>query len=289
LQQQIVYNDTPNGFAGGIWESGGGMSADEQGNLYVVTGNGTVGNNGDPANLTNRGESALKLFPSGSTLKIETFFTPYDYMNLNNHDFDYGSLGALLIPHSNYYFTGGKKGKLYLLDKNNMGGFQSSANQVQQTIQLGSNAKMHAQAAYFKGNANEFVYIWSENEPLRAYPFNRSTNMLDQSNQIVSNVSGPSGESGAVLSVSSNGSEDGTGILWASYASSGNAEHEVSPGILRAFDAQDITKELWNNHQNFDRDGAGNYAKFSSPTIVNGHVYLPTFSGRVVVYGLLDQ
>lgn len=289
LQQQIVYNDTPNGFAGGIWESGGGMSADEQGNLYVVTGNGTVGNNGDPANLTNRGESALKLFPSGSTLKIETFFTPYDYMNLNNHDLDYGSLGALLIPHSNYYFTGGKKGKLYLLDKNNMGGFQSSANQVQQTIQLGSNAKMHAQAAYFKGNANEFVYIWSENEPLRAYPFNRSTNMLDQSNQIVSNVSGPSGESGAVLSVSSNGSEDGTGILWASYASSGNAEHEVSPGILRAFDAQDITKELWNNHQNFDRDGAGNYAKFSSPTIVNGHVYLPTFSGRVVVYGLLDQ
>jgi hypothetical protein len=60
----------------------------------------------------------------------------------------------------------------------------------------------------------------------------------------------------------------------------------VSPGILRAFDANDVTKELWNNRQNVSRDGAGNYAKFSSPTIANGHVYLPTFSNHVVVYGL---
>jgi hypothetical protein len=89
------------------------------------------------------------------------------------------------------------------------------------------------------------------------------------------------------LSVSSNGSQDGTGILWASYASSGDAEHDVSPGILRAFDANDIRKELWNNSQNGGRDAAGNYAKFASPTIANGHVYLPTFSNRVVVYGLL--
>jgi len=59
----------------------------------------------------------------------------------------------------------------------------------------------------------------------------------------------------------------------------------VSPGILRAFDANDITKELWNNQLN-PRDGGGNYAKFAAPTIANGHVYLPTFSNHVVVYGL---
>ena len=60
----------------------------------------------------------------------------------------------------------------------------------------------------------------------------------------------------------------------------------MSPGILRAFDANDVTQELWNNRQNFSRDGAGYYAKFSAPTIANGHVYLPTFSNQVVVYGL---
>ena len=130
------------------------------------------------------------------------------------------------------------------------------------------------------------MYVWSENDPLRAIPFDRASNLLDQSGQIVFTAGGPTGQSGAVLSVSSNGSKAGTGILWASYAFSGDAEHSVSPGILRALDATDITKELWNNRQNLARDGAGTYAKFSSPTIANGHVYLPTFSGQVVVYGV---
>jgi len=57
-------------------------------------------------------------------------------------------------------------------------------------------------------------------------------------------------------------------------------------GELVQPDANDVTRELWNNQQNAARDGAGNYAKFSAPTIANGHVYLPTFSSRVVVYGL---
>jgi hypothetical protein len=128
--------------------------------------------------------------------------------------------------------------------------------------------------------------VWSENDPLRAIPFDRTSNLLSPQAQVVSRTAGPTGQSGAVLSVSSNGSQAGTGILWASYAYSGDAEHATSPGILRAFDADDISRELWNNQQNSARDFAGNYAKFASPTIANGRVYLPTFSNRVVVYGL---
>jgi hypothetical protein len=285
LQQQIVYNDTPNGFDGGIWESGTGMAADAQGNLYVVIGNGTVGENNDPTVLTNRGESAMKLTPSGSTLKINSYFTPFNFQFLEDNDLDYGGMGSFLIPNSNYYFTGCKDGNLYLLNKDNMGGFLASSNQVQQTILLNSSANMHCQPAYYKGATNEFVYIWSENDQLRALPFNRGSNLLEPTKQVIATISGPMGQNGAVLSVSSNGSAAGTGILWASYAASGDAEHTVSPGILRAFDASDITKELWNNNQN-GADYAGYYAKFSSLTIANGHVYLPTFSNKVVVYGI---
>ena len=285
LQQQIVYNDTPDGYDGGIWESGMGMAAGNQGNLYVVIGNGTVGANNDPTVLTNRGESALKLTPSSSSLQVNSYFTPSNYQYLEDNDLDYGTMGAFLIPNSNFYFTGCKDGKIYLLNKDNMGGFSASGNQVQQTIQLNQDANMHCQPAYYKGASNEFIYIWSENDVLHAYPFNRNTNLLDPTKALVSTVSGPKGQSGAVLSVSSNGSKDGTGIIWASYASSGDAEHDVSPGILRAFDANNITKELWNNNQAIN-DAAGKYAKFSSPTIANGHVYLPTFSNQVVVYGL---
>ena len=286
LQQQIVYNATPNGYAGGMWESGTGMAADAEGNLYVVTGNGTVGTSADPTSLTNRAESALKLAPNGSTVRVASYFTPDNDQFLNDNDLDYGGMGALLIPNSSYYLTGGKDGNLYLLNKDDMGGYRSSGNQVQQIISLSANANMHCQAAYYKGATKELVYVWSENDPLRAIPFDRASNLLDQTRQAVFSTGGPTGQNGAVLSVSSNGTTDGTGILWASYAFTGDAEHDVSPGILRAFDANDVTKELWNNRQNLARDGAGNYAKFSAPTIANGHVYLPTFSQQVVVYGL---
>jgi len=285
LQQQVVYNDTPNGYAGGMWQSGTGMAADAQGNLYVVTGNGTVGDTADPTSPTNRGESALKLTPSGSTLQVASYFTPQDYQALNDTDTDYGAMGGFLIPNSLYFLTGGKDGNLYLLNKDAMGGYSPSANQVQQVVALGSSANMHCQAAYYKGSAKEFIYVWPENQPLRAIPFDPGSGLMDPSGQIQAG-GGPTGQSGAVLSVSSNGSQDGTGVLWASYPFSGDAEHSTSPGILRAFDANDVTQELWNNRQNVARDGAGNYAKFSAPTVANGHVYLPTFSNRVVVYGL---
>jgi len=287
LKQQINYNDTPNGYAGGMWESGNGMAADAQGNLYVVAGNGTVGDSGNPTNLTNRAESAMKLTPSGSSLHVTSYFTPYSYQQLNHHDLDYGGMGAFLIPNSNYYVTGGKDGNLYLLNKDNMGGYQSASNNIQETIPLDSTANLHCQPAFYRGSSKSFVYVWSENDKLRAIPYNRNSSLLEKSNEIISDITGPGGQNGAVLSVSSNGSQDGTGILWASYAANGDAEHSVTPGILRAFDASDVTKELWDNKQNASRDGAGNYAKFSAPTIANGHVYLPTFSNKVVVYGLL--
>ena len=287
LQQVIVYNDTPTGDSGGIWESGMGVAADALGNLYVTTGNGTAGSandnpNPDPTELTNRAESAIKLTPSGSTLKVSSYFTPTNYLDMNNHDMDYGTMGSLLIPNSNYYFTGSKDGNLYLLNRDNMGGYSSSSNQIQQTIPI--NGSMHCQPAYFKGNGNEFVYVWSENLPLIALSFERGSNSFSDQ-QILSNVAGPNGGSGAELSVSSNGLVDGTGILWAAHAISTDAEIMAGPGILRAFDANDITKELWDSGMN-SNDYPGDFAKFSAPTIANGHVYLATFSKQVVVYGL---
>jgi hypothetical protein len=287
LQQRIVYNATPDGYAAGMWESGTGPAADPDGNLLVVTGNGSVGVGGDASNLTNRGESALKLTPSGSTLQVASFFTPHDYQSLNDQDLDYGSMGSLLIPGSDYFLTGAKNGVIYLVDKDAMGGYNAAADQVQQMITLGGGANMHCQAAYYHGATRDVVFVWSENDPLHSIVFDRATNRLDRNLETLVTSGGPTGQNGAVLSVSSNGTTAGTGILWASYAYTGDAEHDVSPGILRAFDASDITKELWNNRQNAARDGAGNYAKFASPTIANGHVYLPTFSSQVVVYGIL--
>ncbi len=289
LQQKSVYNVTADGYNAGIWQSGGGPSVDGN-NMYIVTGNGSMGSGGNTSDFRQRGESALQLnIANASSITVNDFFTPKNYADLEAADLDYGSMAAFLIPNTNLYLTGCKDGNLYLLDTANLGGYNTSTNNVKQTIALGSNVSLRCQPSYYRSASKEFVYVWSENSQLKAFPFSRSAGNLDVANLVTGSISGPSGQNGAVLSTSSNNSPDGTGIVWASYASNGDANQSTRPGILRAFDANDITKELWNSDQNATRDAVGSYAKFSAPTIANGKVYLPTFSNQLVVYGVIDS
>ncbi len=289
LQQQIVYNDTPNGSAGGIWMSAAAPSADEYGNIYLATGNGSVGVANDPSNLINRSESALKLTPGGDSLAVSSFFTPSNYSYLDSYDKDFGVAGMLLIPNTNRVLTGAKDGNLYLLDRDNMGGFDSAINHVKQTIVLGTNVWiLRSSLAYYKGEQKEFVYSWSEKAPLYAFPYNRSSDTLDVLNAIVSGAHGPTAGNGSFFSLSSNGSVDSTAVLWVNQSASGDANQAVCLGILRAFSATDVTKELWNSSMD-SNNLPGNYAKFTCPTISNGKVYLATFSNQLVVYGLKDS
>src|SRR5207244_10363443 len=92
------------------------------GNLYLSTGNGTV----DISGTVNRGESFLKLTRGGANLNVATWFTPYNWMDLENGDVDLGSAGLLLIPGTSLALSGGKQGFLYLVNRDNMGGLTSS-------------------------------------------------------------------------------------------------------------------------------------------------------------------
>ncbi len=288
LDQKIVYCTTPDGKEGGIWMSGGGPAADADGNIYVAVGNGTPGTSGNISDVRNRGESALKLTPSGNTLSVSTWFSPHDVERLVASDLDLGVTGFLLIPNTDRALTGSKDGKLYLLDRNNMGGFNPNADANLQVIDFGSTAHLRSSFAYYKGADKEFIYSWSENGLLRAMPYDRGTARIDMNTALSSGVQGPIGNNGAFLSVSSNGNDDSSAILWASHAASGDANQSVRPGILHAFAANDVTRELWNSSQ-YASDAPGNYAKFSCPTIANGKVYLATFSNQLQIYGLTGK
>ena len=286
LQQKSVYNTTPEGYNGGIWMSGAGPSADETGNIYVAVGNGSVGKNNNLSDPINRSESALKLTPNGTSFTLNSFFTPKNISELEAADLDFGVTEVLLLPKTNRALVGCKDGKLYLLDRDNMGGYSANTNNVLQTVDLGTNAHLRSSFAYYKGSQKEFVYTWSENSLLKALSYDRTSNLFDLSKTISSGAQGPIGNNGALISVSSNGSVDSTAVLWTSYAANGDANQSVRPGILRAFDANDVTKELWNS-STYPQDDPGNYAKFNCPVIANGKVYLATFSNKFVVYGLL--
>jgi hypothetical protein len=268
--------------------SGSAPSADDAGNIYVGTGNGSAGANGNMSDLRNRSESALKLFPAGNGFTIKSFFTPNNYPTLEAGDLDFGSSEMMLIPNTNQVLTACKDGKMYLLNRDKIGGYNATMNNVVQTIDLGVNAHLRSSFAYYKGAKQEFAYTWSENSILKAIPYSHILNKFDIAGIVNSGVQGPVGNNGAFMSVSSNGSVDSTAILWASFAANGDANQSVRPGILHAFDATDVTKELWNS-SDLPGDEPGLYAKFNCPTIANGKVYLATFSKKIVVYGMTND
>jgi hypothetical protein len=138
------------------------------------------------------------------------------------------------------------------------------------------------------------VYVWVENDYLRAFFFDRKAGRF-----LTTGCQAPapawavgkakalelnSGMTGGMLSISASG--DRGGMVWAIIPFSADANPKTVPGILKTYDADDLTRELWNSHQDLERDDLGNLAKFTAPTIANGKVYVATFSRHVSVYGL---
>jgi hypothetical protein len=277
LHQDAAFVTTPSGRLGGIWQSGQGVSIDASGNILAVVGN------GDWDGSTNFGQSVIKLSP---TLSLLDWFTPDNWSATNASDLDLGSTGLMLIPNTKLGITASKSSAFYLVDTSNLGRMQPGNTQIVQT-QRPFPEHVHGSAVYWNSpNRGPLVYFWAENDYLKAFHYNGAKFDLTPASQ--SAVKGPDGMPGAMLSISANGSASGTGIVWASMPISLNANNAVVPGILRALDASDLSRELWNSQQNATRDSVGNFPKFAPPTIANGKVYLGSFSNRLTVYGSLS-
>jgi hypothetical protein len=277
LQQVAVFNDTPNGSEGGIWMSGQGPCADVNGNIFLTTGNGSVGGN-------NYGESFLKMALTNTSpmMRVASYFTPLNWSLLNSGDIDLGSAGLLLVPRTTLAASGGKQGVLYVVDRDDMGGITNAI----QSWAVG-NGEIHGGPVWWDSPNGSFLYVWPDSGGhLRQYQFTNSA--FNTTPYAQSAISGGSGSPGGILSVSANGSSAGSGILWAVVNTTSDANHSTILGTLHAYDAQNVNAELWNSDLQ-PGDSLGALAKFVPPTIANGKVYMATFSGRLNVYGLLPS
>ena len=201
-----------------------------------------------------------------------------------------------MIPNTNLLLSGGKEGKFYLLDRGNLGHYNGPAgpdNVVQsfQVTSLVSNTgHIHGSPVYWNSPNGPLMYVWGEGDALKAFSLTVhspiSATFLTTPAATGTTLLHPYFMPGGILSIASNGNNLGTGIVWASHPMT-NANHATSLGVLRAYDASNVGIELWNSTQNLARDEVGDYAKFTPPTIVNGKVYLATFSKQLAVYGLL--
>ncbi|HET9130723.1 MAG TPA: hypothetical protein VFO86_07245, partial [Terriglobia bacterium] len=253
LAQVAVFNTTPDGGRGGIWQSGQAPAIDGNGNLILATGN------GDWDGTRNFGTTILKLDP---LLSVLDWFTPDNYSFLNDQDYDLGTSGVLMIPDSNKVLVGGKTGTLYLAPQDNLGHLQPGNPQIQE-FQNALNGHDHGSPVYWADPTyGPTVFVWSENDYLKAFHFNGST--LDTSPVRTSSFTAVAGMPGGILSISANGNAAGSGVVWVSMPLIGDAELHTVPGIFRAFDASDLSTELWDSGQD-PSDDSGNFAKFSPP------------------------
>ena len=281
LRCVATFNVTPTGGEGGIWQSGWGPAAVASGHVYVATGNGDWDAGGGGSNY---GESYVKFQPN---LTVDDWFTPWNQSALQD-DQDLGSTGLMLIPGTRLLVSGDKQGTLYLLKQDNMGHYNARGDtQIVQSFQAAQGQIMGGMT-YWNGPAGTLVYLESDDDRLKAFKLSGghfATAPASQSTMPRPLTVTPS----TMLSLSAAGSTAGTGIVWALYPNGDDTNQGMAPGILRAFDASDVSRELWDSQQDATRDDVGTYAKFSPPTIANGKVYVPTFSGYLAVYGLLPR
>jgi Putative Ig domain len=289
--QSASLNVTPNAGEGGIWMGGGAPSADANGHLYVLTGNGAfdVTNTSGPTN--DYGDCFLQL---DSGLAVSSWFTPSDEANDFANDLDFGSGGSALVVDlstgpQHLVIGGGKDGTLYLLNGDTMGG--SGDPNAWQYFSLGN--AIYETAAFW----NNTLYIAPVGGSMLAYAFNTSTNLFTTTP--TSQSAATFGFPGATPSVSATGAAS-NGIVWgidSTNSCTGEAP-ACGPAVLHAYSATDLTTELWNSSM-VVADVAGNAVKFTVPTVANGKVYVgtrgnntggtfgsTTISGELDVYGL---
>ncbi len=280
LAQTAALNIGPNGNSGpSIWMSGDGPAADSAGNIYLLSANGIFDTkldaNGFPSGQ-DYGNSFLKLSVSGGKLKVADYFALVNGVQQSSGDIDLGSGGEMLLPDltdaggtvRHLMVGAGKDGNLYVVNRDSMGKFNPSANNIWQQLNMVLPGAVFSTPAYFNGA----VYYADINGSLKAFAITNAKLGNTSASQSTTAFPYP----GASPSISANGTANG--IVWA---------HENSAvAVLHAYDAGNLTHELYNSNQAGNRDHFGPGNKFITPTIADGKVFVGT-PNSIVVFGVL--
>ncbi|HKW57425.1 MAG TPA: hypothetical protein VJN42_08710 [Candidatus Acidoferrum sp.] len=278
LAQVSVLNLVPNGSEGGIWMAGTAPAADASGNIYFMLGNGdfdtTLTPSGFPQN-GNCGNCYVKLSSSKPIMLLD-YFNPSNTVAESNGDVDFGSGGPLLLPdfvdangQTRHLAVGsGKDQLIYVADRDNMGKFNGTQDQIYQELNGALGGGVYAKPSYF----NNTVYYGAVGDSLRAFPIANARIVATPSSQTSATFAYP----GATPSISASGATNG--IVW--------AVENAATGVLHAYDAGNLATELYNSNQAANSRDVFSDNKFITPMVANGKVFVGT-PNSVVVFGLL--
>jgi hypothetical protein len=285
MRQSGVWVTTPDGYQGGIWMSGCGISADHQGNLYLSIANGPFDAFGDQSGA-NYSDSVVKLRPGAHGLSLADFFTPRNQAAMAKDDLDLGSAGVTLLPdqpgpYPHLAITSGKNGHIYVLNRDRLGGHNAEGRGNPQIIQeiSGQLKQQMGTAAYWNDRLYFGAGISPQKEGIKAFAIRNgalSTTPVSQTAAIYHLTR-------STVSVSANG--NGNGIVWA-VDNDAYYNARQGPAVLHAYDAKNLARELYNSNQRFARDNPGQASKFTVPTIAGGKVFVGT-ANQLSVFGVI--
>jgi hypothetical protein len=296
LQQEAVFNTSPNGINAGVWMSGGGPAADTSGNIYFAVGNGTFDAASSTGTNNDYGDSVIKLGPpsGGSFSSLNYFRSSEQQPSPDDADLDQGSGGMLLLPTvgtKNYAVQAGKDGNIYLLNQASLGGFSTTTNNIIQEVDGQLPSGVWSSPTYWNGN---IFYCPTGNAGMRAFAFDTVTSGT-LSTTPTSTSTNTFNFPGSTSPISASGTSNG--IAWALDNQQYCTAESLGCGttVLFAYDATNVGSQLWNSGST-----AGNAVKFTVPTVANGKVYVGTrgnntggatssssVPGELDVYGLL--
>ena len=279
LAQTSVLNVTPNGSRGAFWMAGAGPAADSAGNIYLLDGNGTFDTTLDVNGFPNRGNfgNAFLKVSTSSGLAVSDYFATFDTVSQSNADRDLGSGGTLVLPDlvdgagqvRRLAVGAGKDAHIYVVDRGSMGKWNSTSNQIYQEITGALSGAVYSMPAYFDGT----VYYGASGDALKAFSISNARLSAAPASRSVRTFAYP----GTTPGISASGIANA--ILW--------AVENANPAVLHAYDARNLSLELYNSSQAAaGRDAFGPGNKFITPTIVNGRVYVGTTNG-VAAFGRL--
>jgi fibronectin type 3 domain-containing protein len=275
LQQVLAWSATPSQEGGGIWLSGGGIVVDSSGNLFFATGDGefTVNTGG-----VDYGDTFIKFNPTGPNGSVADYFTPHDEGTLNTNNLDLDAGGMILLPdqpgtHPHLLVSAGKNGSVYLVDRDNMTHFNTADLNPQTLVNIFPFGTPlpgnYSSPVYFNGA----VYFGPVADVLQMFKLNNG--LLTTAPTSTSPQAYP--YPGGAMAISANGNSNG--ILWA-------IQKNASNGTLHAYDATNLSFELYNSDQAGTRDTLDVASKFAIPLVINGKVFVASTS-QLTVYGLL--
>ncbi|MGA8744680.1 MAG: hypothetical protein WB507_02300 [Solirubrobacterales bacterium] len=271
-----------------IWQAGGGLISDGEGQILFATGNGPPPPPG-PGHSPPEGELGESVVRVGvqadGTLKPTDFFSPTENAYFNENDLDLGSGAPIALP-SPYFGTSaiphllvevGKPGIIYLLNRDDLGGMGQGPEGKDQVVQeIPETGGLWGSMAAWPGDGG-YVYVPAvgsgQLEMLR-YETPGGTPHLS----VAGTSPGYLGFGSGSPIVTSDGTSAGSGIVWVSECSN---PPECEGSKLDAYSAVPVegsAKLLWSGE-------IGVSTKFALPNANDGRIYVGTRDGHLLGFG----